>query len=147
MRIAIITNVIPVYRKVFYEKLFQSEGFEIKVYCMSNIKGMNLKLCHDEFPKQIKIVNAWDLGKERLVWQFLPVRELIKENDIFIFYANPRLITNVIWSSEKIYDTFSLRDIVCSQHNGLVTQVFQQTFLLSCLCPLLLHLVEYIHSL
>lgn len=99
MRIAIITNVIPVYRKVFYEKLLRNEKYKIKIYCTDSVKGMNLELCHEDFPGHVRILNHWGLNKESFTWQNLPIRELLNENDIFIFYGNPRVFSNVVWSS------------------------------------------------
>lgn len=97
-RVAIITNVIPSYRLAFYQRLTKLENIEIKIYCQEQLKGVNLKLCHQEFTGHVELVPALGLPRERVAWQHLPVRKIIKENDLCIFYGNPRVFSNVVWS-------------------------------------------------
>lgn len=97
-RIAIVTNVIPAYRRAFYEHLVQDPDIEVRIYCQSEVKGQNLTVCHDVFSPHIELVNAWSLDREKLAWQRLPIRRLFQNHDIYIFYGNPRLFSNVLWS-------------------------------------------------
>ncbi len=98
MRIAIITNVIPVYRKTFFEKILQDGRIEVEVFCQDGIPGKNLKLCHNEFSSNVHLVKYWSVKNEKLTWQWLPCDILSNRFDAYIFYGNPRVFSNVIWS-------------------------------------------------
>ena len=56
LRIAIITNVIPSYRKDFYRRLIDDDALETEVFCQSKIPGMNLNLVHDELGDAVTVV-------------------------------------------------------------------------------------------
>ena len=57
IRIAILTNILPIYRKSFYEKIFNYKDLSIKVYCQDSLKGIDLKLIHNDFnPSKVTIL-------------------------------------------------------------------------------------------
>jgi len=97
-KIAIITNVIPTYRRTFYDCLLANRDIAIRIFCWSTIKGMNLSLCHQEFPDHVHIVEGWSLPREQLAWQRLSFLEMLREFDGFVFYGNPRVLSNVFYS-------------------------------------------------
>ncbi len=98
LRVAIITNVLPIYRRSFYQEVFSESGLTTTIYCQDFLKGFNLNLCHEEFYENVCIVPAWSISREQLAWQRLPMREILQKNDVFIFYGNPRVLSNVFWS-------------------------------------------------
>ena len=97
-RIAIVTNVMPLYREAFYSKLFSLSNFKTTVFCQESIKGQNLELCHKQLYSNVNIVKSLGLSREKLVWQFLPIFSLIREFDYIVILGNPRIISNVFWS-------------------------------------------------
>lgn len=98
-RIAIVTNVIPNYRRAFYGALFASDTVNITVYCHENIRGMNLAVVHQDFPESVRLIPVLSLTKEVLAWQRLPLRKLWADYDAIIFYGNPRVLSNVVWAT------------------------------------------------
>lgn len=98
-RIAIITNVLPSYRKAFYEKLFEHFGDSITIFCQRNIVGTNLATAHQSFTKQVRLIRCASLPRENLSWQFLPFRDLLKRYDIYFFTGNPRVVSTVIFAT------------------------------------------------
>ena len=97
-RLAIVTNVIPVYRKAFYERVLGDDELSVTIFCQEAIPGMNLAVCHQDFAPHVRRVRAWSLQRERLAWQRLPMREMLREFDGFLFYGNPRVLSNVVHS-------------------------------------------------
>lgn len=97
-RVAVVTNVIPSYRRGFYRRLFARSQPEIRVFCQSRLPRFNLKLIHEEFAGHVTLVPFW--GSERaLVWQQLPVRRLWRDYDAYVFYGNPRVLSGVLWAT------------------------------------------------
>jgi glycosyltransferase involved in cell wall biosynthesis len=98
VNVAIITNVIPSYRRGFYRRLLGRPQPTIRVLCQCRLPGFNLKLIHHEFRDHVTLVPFW--GSEKgLVWQQLPVRRLWRDYDAYVFYGNPRVISNVLWAT------------------------------------------------
>jgi len=97
-RIAIITNVIPNYRADFYRRILASDSIDITVFCQPAIPGMNLNTVHEQFSKNVNLVKSFGLAKEKLAWQCLPAWDLYKNYDTLVFYGNPRVISNVVYS-------------------------------------------------
>ena len=97
-KLAIITNVIPLYRKAFYERVLEEGDLAVSIFCQGTIPGLNLALCHKEFSKCAHEIQAWSLSRERLAWQRLPMQEMLREFDGFLFYGNPRVLSNVVHS-------------------------------------------------
>lgn len=98
-RLAIVINVIPDYRKVFYQELLKITNLDITIYCQSTLKGLNLQLCHREFKSNVRLVAVCALDKERLAWQHLPAKKMLAKFDMFLFLGNPRLISTVFWAT------------------------------------------------
>jgi len=96
-RIAVVTNVMPVYRRDYYRRLFENPTFDTHVFCQSRIPGMNLVVVNSEFGDGVTEVPFWSLKRERLAWQFLPLRRLL-EYDVVVVYGNPRVLSNVVYS-------------------------------------------------
>ena len=99
LKIAIITNAIPVYRKGFYDRLFRRDDIEVKVYCQDNIPGMNFISTQDQYPENVKIVKCLSAKKEKIVWQYLPWREIINEFDVVFVSGNPRIVSDLLFGS------------------------------------------------
>ena len=97
-RVAFIENVIPHYRFGYFQELSKHEDYEFTVYCQDSDQVLNLNLVHDELPMKVCVVNYWQY-KRKLRWQFLPIRELWKNFDVYVFYANPRYASNVVWAT------------------------------------------------
>ncbi len=95
--IAIVTNIIPGYRKSYYTKLFRKMGDNLHLYCQrkSSVDGIENKA--DIFEPYVSFVPALVLKGERLGWQVLPYRQLLKYDAVFI-YGNPRLLSNIALS-------------------------------------------------
>jgi glycosyltransferase involved in cell wall biosynthesis len=99
VKVAVITNVIPHYRQRFYEELFARPELDVRVYCQENIPGMNLKTAHGGFTGRLRLVRARIAPRERLGWQHLPWRELLRDYDVLFVYANPRILSNLCFAS------------------------------------------------
>ena len=99
MRVAVVTNVIPSYREDFYRRLFSHYGQDIQVFCQSSIKGMNLECVHDNYPENINIIRCTGLVRDVIAFQHVPVKRLYDEFDVIFFAGNPRVVSNVLWSS------------------------------------------------
>lgn len=97
--VAVITNVVPLYRRDFYRRLADKGNIEVTVFCQKYMPGMNLKLAHGDLSVQIVELRFLSLREEKLVWQFLPLRRLWRKFDVYIFYGNPRVISSVLWAS------------------------------------------------
>ena len=98
LRVAIVTNVIASYRSDFYKRIFSNEKIDVKVFCQQSMPGMDLNTVHDEFKEYIRLVRFISMKKEKLVWQFLPILKLYSSYDTIVFYGNPRVLSNVIFS-------------------------------------------------
>jgi glycosyltransferase involved in cell wall biosynthesis len=99
MRVAVITNLIPSYRRNFYERLSREERIEFTIFCQSHVPGWNLKSIHRELGCKVVEVPFWGLKREKLVWQGLPISRLWRDFDVYVFYGNPRVVSNVIWAT------------------------------------------------
>ena len=99
IRIAIITNVIPSYRYDFYRRVVNHDDLDVTIFCQSHIPGTNLDLIDKEFGKSAVRRFFWSLSREKLAWQFLPFRRLLTNFDVYFFYGNPRVLSNVIYAT------------------------------------------------
>jgi glycosyltransferase involved in cell wall biosynthesis len=98
IRIAIITNVIPSYRKGFYDRIFEINNFEISVFCQSHIPGNNIENIAKDYPNNVIFLNFISLNNEYFVWQFLPWKRLCNDFDLIFIPGNPRVFSDVIFS-------------------------------------------------
>jgi glycosyltransferase involved in cell wall biosynthesis len=98
MNVAVVTNVIASYRRGLYRCLLKSSEHRIHIFCQSHLPGFNLELIDHEFAEHVTILPFW--GSERgLVWQQLPLRRLWRQYDAYVFYGNPRVLSNVLWAT------------------------------------------------
>jgi len=97
IRIAILTNIIPTYRKGFYDLLFENKDLSVTVYCQSHIPGMNLKSIHDLYGKNVRLVKMISARGEKFAWQFLPWIEIYKNYDVIFLQGNPRYLSDVFY--------------------------------------------------
>jgi glycosyltransferase involved in cell wall biosynthesis len=99
IRVAVVTNIIPNYRKSVYDLLFANKSIELTVYCQSVIPGMNLVTFCPPSVARVRILKSWTASHEGISWQHLPVKELWRNYDVLVFYGNPRILSNVLWAT------------------------------------------------
>jgi glycosyltransferase involved in cell wall biosynthesis len=98
IRVAIITNIIPSYRRDFYQRIFADPMLEATVYCQAQIPGMNLPSVHAEFGNRVVEVPHFTLHREAFGLQFLPIVRLLQGYHVYFIYGNPRVFSNVLLS-------------------------------------------------
>ena len=98
IKVAIITNIIPTYRKGFYDRLFLNNSLETTVYCQSHICGMNIIPIHKNYDGNVRIVKFISAKNEKISWQFLPWIEIIKKYDVVYVSGNPRCLSDLFFS-------------------------------------------------
>jgi len=96
LKVAITTNIITTYRKGFYDRLFSRPDIDVTVYCQDYMPGMNLLSIHKQYPRNIKIIKFISAKKEKIVWQFLPWKEIITKYDVVFVSGNPRVLSDVV---------------------------------------------------
>ena len=116
-RIAILVNVIPHYRKDFYDRLFRDSHLDITVYCNPKVPNSSLKTIHFRYEKNIKILKSYFLLKESFVFTFLPWWEIVNDYDLVIVEANPRYFS---------YFLLATYMRLCRKNIALWTMVFSQ---------------------
>lgn len=97
-KIALIENLIPSYRVDYYNRLSESGAYEFTVFCQVEDRAWNLELAHDQISLDVETLPYIGLGRQ-LKWQRLPLRELWSRYDAFVFYANPRYLSNFVWAT------------------------------------------------
>jgi glycosyltransferase involved in cell wall biosynthesis len=98
VRVAVLTNIIPEYRRDYYLRLFNDGRLDITVYCQSAIPGMNLPSVHRELGNQVVEVPFHGAKREAYGWQALPWLELLRGYDVYFVLGNPRVFSNVLIS-------------------------------------------------
>lgn len=96
LKIAIITNVIPTYRKGFYDRLFNREEVDVTVYCQETIPGMNIKSIHSDYADKVRIVKHITAKGGKIGFQFLPIRKIITRHEVVFLDGNPRILSNLL---------------------------------------------------
>lgn len=99
IKIAITTNIVPTYREGFYDRLFTREDLDVTVYCQDYMPGVNVTSIHEKYGDRIKIIKFISAKKERIVWQFLPLREIFTSYDLVFVGGNPRVLSDVMIST------------------------------------------------
>ena len=122
IKIAIVTNVIPAYREDMYKRLIDYYGDNLHIYCQKLIPGENLKLAHSIFSKYITLIKFISLKKEKLSWQFIPIKEILEKYDVIFFYGNPRVISNVFWAT--IFKLFRKKIVIWGQYHTASSNTF-----------------------
>ncbi len=98
-RVAILTNILTTYRQGFYDRLFSREDIFVTVYCQKIIPGMNLHSIHERYPDNVRIVNFISVKEEKIVWQYIPWREIINNNDVIFINGNPRVLSDFLFAN------------------------------------------------
>ncbi len=96
IRVAVLTNLMSNYREAFYRGIFGLTELETTVYCQAEVPGSGIPTVHDRFPGMVKLITFMAIGKEKLVWQFLPFWEIWKKYDIVFVAGNPRYISQAL---------------------------------------------------
>jgi glycosyltransferase involved in cell wall biosynthesis len=99
MKIAIITNLIPNYQRGFYELLLREENLDLTIFCQSHLPGLNIRPIQRELGCRLVEIPFWGLAREKFTWQWLPILQLWREFDVYVFYGNPRVLSNVVWAT------------------------------------------------
>lgn len=98
-RIAVITNVIAHYRLDLYRRILQNDELYCDVYCQQEIPGAEIISCHESFADSVVLLKYFSVPNEKLVWQCIPVVRLLKNYDVFFFYGNPRILSNLLFAT------------------------------------------------
>jgi len=98
IRVAAVTNIIPVYRRDYYRRIFNNPLLDVTVFCQNKIPGMNLISIHREFGKSIVEVPYKGAKREVIGWQCLPWRRLLSGYDVYFIHGNPRVLSNIVVS-------------------------------------------------
>lgn len=96
LKIAIITNVIPIYREGFYDRLFSRKDLFVKVYCQDRIPGVNMNTIQNIYPNNVKVLKYWSTKREMLSWQNIPWKEILCSYDVVFIDGNPRNIAHAL---------------------------------------------------
>jgi glycosyltransferase involved in cell wall biosynthesis len=99
MRVAVVIDSVPNYRRGFYRRVLASSDVDLTVYCQSQIKGFNLQLIHKELGANFIEVPFISTGNHSVAWQRLPVRHLWKNFDVYFFHGNPRIVSTLVWAT------------------------------------------------
>jgi len=98
IRVAIITNIVPAYRGDYFRRIFADSALKVTIFCQNRIPGMNLPSIHAEFGERVMEITYQGLDREKFGWQYLPIKHLLQNFDIYFIYGNPRIISNVAFS-------------------------------------------------
>jgi glycosyltransferase involved in cell wall biosynthesis len=94
-KIAILTNILPGYRRGFYNNIFANEDFIIKVFAQNEMENIKSDLNH-EYNNNVETIKYFDFFKGKFSWQFLPWFDLFKNYDLIIVDGNPRILTHFL---------------------------------------------------
>jgi len=96
LRVAILSNVMSVYRRGFYDRLSSVKDLDITVYCQDRIPGMNIKTIHTEYPRNFRLVKFIAAKREKATWQFIPWKEVFTSYDVVFVEGNPRNLSHAL---------------------------------------------------
>jgi len=99
MKVAIITNILPAYRKGFYDRLFSSSDIHVEVFCQSHIPGSEFNTIHQNYPQNLHLVKFISAKKEKVVWQFIPWIKILKSFDVVFVMGNPRVVSDFLFGT------------------------------------------------
>lgn len=99
LRIAIVKGVLANYSKGFYDRLFARNDSYIHVYCQEKIPGINIDVIHDLYPANITLVKFWAIDGEKITWQFIPWKTIIKNFDVIFIEGNPRNLSHAFFAT------------------------------------------------
>lgn len=96
IRVTIITNILPSYREGFYNRLLSIPEIKLRVYCQDKIPGADFKTIHGKYLDNVTLIKYISARNEKIVWQFLPWRQIISESDVIFIGGNPRVLSDVV---------------------------------------------------
>lgn len=96
LNVAILTNVIPSYRKGFYDRLFALDDINVSIFCQNDIPQSNIKTIHHLYPKQTHIVPFISILGEQFIWQQLPWKDIYNKYDVVFVDGNPRILSHAL---------------------------------------------------
>lgn len=99
IKVAILTNIIPVYREGFYERLLGDDDMQVTIFCQSRVHGMNYNTIHDRFQSNVHLMKFVAAKNEKLVWQFIPFFKIAKNYDVIFIDGNPRIVSQAIFAT------------------------------------------------
>ncbi len=113
MKIAILTNIIPSYRKDFYERIFENQEHEITVFCQETIPSSNIKSIHENFIDHVSLVKFYaPFNNDSLVFHYLPFVKLWKDYDVLVVDGNLRHVTQALLAT--VFKLFGKKIVVWS---------------------------------
>lgn len=98
-KIAIIQNIVPIYRKGFYDKILANKNYKITIFCNDKIPFLNVLSVHNLYSDNVNLINFYSNNKYKILIQKLPFFNLKNQYDILIFDGNPRHLTQVIFAT------------------------------------------------
>jgi glycosyltransferase involved in cell wall biosynthesis len=99
MKIAIVIDSVPSYRRSFYRQLMDNPDIDLTVYCQSHVRGFNVYTIHKELGDTFVEVPFVSTPEHQAAWQSLPVRHLFSNFDVCFFHGNPRVVSSVVWGT------------------------------------------------
>lgn len=100
MKVAVLTNIIPTYRKDFYDRVFNNESHDVTVFCQRDVPGSNLKSISELYGNKVHFVDYWAPFKnDSLVFHFLPIFTLWKNYDVLVVDGNVRHVSQALLST------------------------------------------------
>jgi glycosyltransferase involved in cell wall biosynthesis len=129
IKIAILTNVIPVYRKGFYDELLKDTNLDVTVFCQSKVPGFNYQTIHQYYPDNIKLVKFIAAQKEKIVWQFLPWFNILRNYDVVFVDGNPRILSHALIAT--ILDLLKRKVVVWSMVHSCWNKSFTENIRIS----------------
>jgi len=95
MKIKIIQRIVPSYRRVFFDKLYNFYGDNFKVYTSFNIgTGPLMAKSKSKFPWLAEIGKVYEVPG--ICWQTGAFKLKIEKNDVIIIEGSVRIISNFI---------------------------------------------------
>lgn len=98
-RVAIITNLIPTYRRGFYDRLLAESDHGITVYIQKTGTKSNIEVISERYDNFVNEVSYWSFRGDKLVWHRLPYLKLLMDYDILVVDGNPRHLSQAILST------------------------------------------------
>ena len=99
LKIAIIKGVIASYSEGFYDRLFSHSDLFVRVYCQDHIPGMDLKTVHHKYANNVKLLKFISLKNDKLSWQCIPWKEILRGYDIVFIQGNPRNLSQLLFAT------------------------------------------------
>ncbi len=112
MKVAVLTNIIPTYRKDFYNRVFANKEHDVTVFCQKSTPSSNIMPIHEIYGSHVFLVKYWaPFRNDSLVFHFLPFFKLWKY-DVLVVDGNIRHVTMMILST--LFRLFGKKIVVWS---------------------------------